>query len=79
MIIHRFLGVIALIVLLAGPAVADDAIQQEMNPPTNPSTNNEQIVTEFINAWSRLDPDELVTYFTEDGTYHNMSISVTVY
>ncbi len=36
--------------------------------------NSEQIVTEFINAWSRLDPDELVTYFTEDGTYHNMML-----
>ena len=34
--------------------------------------NNEKIITEFIEAWSRLDADELVSYFTEDGTYHNM-------
>lgn len=33
---------------------------------------NEQIVREFIAAWSRLDPEELVGYFAEDGTYFNM-------
>ncbi len=33
---------------------------------------NEQIIEEFIKAWSRLNPDELVEYFTEDGIYHNM-------
>ena len=36
--------------------------------------NNEQIIREFIAAWSRLDAKELVTYFTEDGTYYNMPI-----
>jgi limonene-1,2-epoxide hydrolase len=25
-----------------------------------------------VSAWSRLDADELASYFTEDGTYHNM-------
>jgi limonene-1,2-epoxide hydrolase len=34
--------------------------------------DNERIVLEFIAAWSRLDADELVTWFTEDGVYHNM-------
>jgi limonene-1,2-epoxide hydrolase len=34
--------------------------------------NNESIVREFIEAWSRLDPKELAGYFTEDGVYHNM-------
>ncbi|MBA4011372.1 MAG: limonene-1,2-epoxide hydrolase [Phenylobacterium sp.] len=33
---------------------------------------NEQTIRDFIAAWSRLDPDELVAFFTEDGTYHNM-------
>jgi limonene-1,2-epoxide hydrolase len=36
------------------------------------SADNEQIVREFVAAWSRLDADELVAYFTEDGTYFNM-------
>ena len=36
--------------------------------------NNEQIIRDFIGAWSRLDVDELVTYFAEDGTYYNMPI-----
>jgi len=36
--------------------------------------DNEQIIRDFIAAWSRLDADELVTYFSADGTYHNMPI-----
>lgn len=35
---------------------------------------NEQTIRDFIAAWSRLDVDELVGYFTPDGTYHNMPI-----
>jgi limonene-1,2-epoxide hydrolase len=35
-------------------------------------TDNEKIVREFIAAWSDLNVDELVAYFTEDGVYHNM-------
>ena len=31
--------------------------------------NNEAIVREFIAAWSRLDPEELASYFCEDGIY----------
>ena len=34
--------------------------------------SNEEIVRDFIAAWSRLDADELVEFFTPDGTYHNM-------
>ena len=37
--------------------------------------SNEQIIRDFIAAWSRLDADELVTWFTEDGIYHNMPIA----
>ena len=36
------------------------------------STDNVSIITEFIDAWSRLDAHELAEYFTEDGCYHNM-------
>ena len=38
------------------------------------STENIAIITEFIAAWSRLDPDELADYFTEDGCYHNIPV-----
>jgi limonene-1,2-epoxide hydrolase len=31
-----------------------------------------EIVREFIEAWSRLDPKELAGYFAEDGVYHNL-------
>lgn len=34
--------------------------------------DNEKIIREFIGAWSRLDPKELASYFTDDGVYHNM-------
>jgi len=35
---------------------------------------NESVIRSFIAAWSRLDPQELVDYFTADGTYHNMML-----
>ncbi len=35
-------------------------------------SDNEQVITDFIAAWSNLDAEELVDYFTEDGVYHNM-------
>jgi len=35
-------------------------------------TDNVAIIRDFIAAWSRLDVDEIVSYFTPDGTYHNM-------
>lgn len=37
--------------------------------------SNEQVVRDFIAAWSRLDVDELVSWFTEDGVYYNMPIA----
>ncbi len=36
---------------------------------------NEQVVRDFLAAWSRLDVEELVAYFTPDGTYHNMPLA----
>ena len=35
-------------------------------------TDNAQIVRDFIAAWSRLDAEELASYFAEDGVYHNI-------
>lgn len=37
--------------------------------------NNEQLIREFISAWSRLDVEELISFFTDDGVYHNMPIA----
>ena len=34
--------------------------------------DNEKTIRAFIEAWSRLDADELASYFAEDGVYHNM-------
>ena len=35
----------------------------------------QQVVRQFIAAWSRLDVEELVGWFTPDGIYHNMPIA----
>jgi len=37
-------------------------------------TNNIAIIQNFFAAWARLDVDEIVSFFTPDGTYHNMPI-----
>ena len=34
--------------------------------------DSERVVREFIEAWSRLDPAELASFFAEGGIYHNM-------
>jgi limonene-1,2-epoxide hydrolase len=34
--------------------------------------DNVQIIRSFVAAWSRLNPDELVGFFAEDGIYYNM-------
>jgi limonene-1,2-epoxide hydrolase len=36
--------------------------------PTDPNA----LVTKFCAAWSRMDADELASYFTDDGVYHNI-------
>lgn len=40
--------------------------------------NNEATVRDFITAWSRLNPSELASYFSEDGVYHNMPSEAVV-
>ncbi|MFN3514443.1 MAG: SgcJ/EcaC family oxidoreductase [Phenylobacterium sp.] len=37
--------------------------------------DNEEVIREFIAAWSRLDPAELASFFAEDGVYHNIPAS----
>lgn len=34
--------------------------------------NNIAVITAFVQAWSRLDANELAGYFAEDGIYYNM-------
>ena len=53
---------------LAGSSVAQEVAQEVAQD----AKTNEQIVREFVAAWSRLDADELVSYFAIDGTYYNM-------
>ena len=37
-------------------------------------SDNEGTIRDFVKAWSRLDVDEIVGYFAEDGVYHNMML-----
>ena len=34
--------------------------------------SNIDVVKQFVEAWSRLDVEELVSFFAQDGIYHNM-------
>ena len=36
------------------------------------------LVTQFCEAWPRMDPDELAAYFTDDGVYHNIPMEAAV-
>ena len=50
-----------------GPPSGDTSMSQPER-----AADNERIVLDFVEAWSRLDPAELAGFFTEDGVYHNM-------
>jgi len=41
------------------------------------TNTNEDIIKQFLAAWSNLDANELTDYFTDDGIYHNIPISAT--
>ena len=36
------------------------------------------LVTQFCAAWPRMDADELASYFSEDGVYHNIPMEPAV-
>lgn len=44
----------------------------ETSKLSDQDNSNAAIVRSFIQAWSRLNVDELVAYFTEDGIYYNI-------
>jgi limonene-1,2-epoxide hydrolase len=41
-------------------------------------TEAEQVVNSFVAAWERADPEELLTYFTEDAVWHPMPMKAAV-
>ncbi len=36
---------------------------------------NEEIIRDFVSTWPGLDVEKIVSYFTEDGIYHNMMMN----
>ena len=38
------------------------------------SNEAETIVSEFCNAWARLNLDQVMDFFTEDAVYHNIPL-----
>lgn len=37
-------------------------------------SENEKVIRAFVDAWSRLNVDEIVSYFAADGVYYNMPL-----
>lgn len=66
--VNRKNRVLLLLALIYGIATTGQASGQE----NSMAAGNEEVIREFIAAWSNLDPGELADYFTEDGIYHNM-------
>jgi limonene-1,2-epoxide hydrolase len=71
--LRTFIGTLCMALGLALSAASAHAGHHAINEEA-PVMDNKQIVTDFINAWSTLDAETLVEYFTEDGTYHNMML-----
>jgi limonene-1,2-epoxide hydrolase len=55
-------------------ATLDDSLVDEadVESQVDQVSENERVILDFIEAWSRLDPPELASFFTDDGIYHNM-------
>jgi len=67
--------VVALLALSGCGGAADAPADRAVDDATGSAIGareNERIVVDFIEAWSRLDPVELAGFFAEDGVYHNM-------
>ena len=45
---------------------------------TDLPTDPDKLVRSFCDAWSRRDVDELMTYFADDATYHNIPLEPAV-
>jgi limonene-1,2-epoxide hydrolase len=41
-------------------------------------SENEKLIRHFIEAWSRLDPDELADFFADQGIYHNIPAQAVI-
>jgi limonene-1,2-epoxide hydrolase len=48
------------------------------NPKVSDAKDPDALVTQFCKAWTRMDVDELVSYFTEDAVYHNIPMEAAV-
>ena len=42
------------------------------------SVENEKLVTDFCVAWSRMNPEEILSYLTDDCFYHNIPMEPCV-
>lgn len=58
---------------IIGPAACQTGGQDlQTNREQTDMSDNEKTIREFIAAWSGLNADVIVSYFAEDGVYHNM-------
>ena len=47
-------------------------------PKVSDAKDPDALVTQFCEAWTRMDVDELVAYFTDDAVYHNIPMEAAV-
>jgi len=64
--------------VIAGATVVAGTSQAQAASHEGDMSDNEEIIRAFVAAWSNLDAEELVGYFTEDGTYHNMMLDPVI-
>lgn len=68
-------SVMLLFVAVVGCSASEGTQQDGLGGQADRAEANQQVVVDFIEAWSRLDPAELASFFTEDGIYHNIPSS----
>jgi len=72
MISSKTVTTLVAVASLIACAPSDGANAEAGMSQNDQAAENERIITDFIEAWSRLDPAELAAFFTEDGVYHNI-------
>ena len=69
---YRWAVAVVVVALSAGCAGPPAEPETPAPAPVDVAAENERVILEFMEAWSRLDPVELTSFFTDDGVYDNV-------
>jgi len=62
--------------LIVALSIVISTLSLQLTAQENPvMSENERVIRDFVSAWSNLDAEELSSYFSEDGIYHNIPSS----